>query len=403
MRRAQAILDQISTETGGRRPHYERYALPAVPATIEQLFGADRPAGLAGELGLPPADKVVSFVLDGVGYRRLLALEAAGAVDLSPFGDSLIPLTSVFPPTTTTALASLATGASPIVHGVLGYRLFLQQPGAVVNMIKLAAPGGGGDSLEREGVNPEEFLPVPTVYQRLAEAGVDTVLFLPRYIVGSGLSRILYQGVAETVAYVSPADLFFLLQGEMARPGRRLLAVYWPTTDTLAHLYGPRSRPFELELSGFFRLLAAELLERVSGAVVLVTADHGFQEIDPQQDVIVCPQHRELKEGLLCPPVGDNRAAYLFVRRGHEDRVRGFFRRNFPHDFQVLSVDEALDRKLWGLEPAGHEARARLGDMVAVARGRKLILWPRDEFKLRGMHGGMTEEELLVPLLTAVV
>lgn len=399
MGRSQEVLTRILADTGGHRPHYERYCLLAIPATIQELFGLDRGQGLKGELGLPEADKVVQILVDGLGYLQLEALRAAGLVDLSPFTEDgeYLPLTSVFPPTTTTALASLSTGRSPIVHGVLGYKLFLQDPGAVVNVIKLATPGAGDNSLEKLGIKAEDLLPIPTFYRNLADAGVGTVLFLPKYIMDSGLSHVLYQGVAETVPFISLSDLFMLLWERLSQPGRSLFGVYYPTTDTLAHRYGPGSPACTTEVVTFFRLLG-EFLPRARGAVLLVTADHGFYEIDPERDVVFCQGHQALRRGLLLPPVGDSRAAYLFLRRGHEQHVRDFFAHRFPHDFLVLSPEEALARKLWGLEEAGPEARARLGDLVVLSQGRRLLVWER-EFRLRGMHGGLTQEELLVPLL----
>lgn len=399
MGRSQEVLTRIVTDTGGHRPHYERYCLPTISATIQELFGLARGQGLKGELGLPGADKVVQIIVDGLGYLQLEALRAAGLVDLSPFIEDgeYLPLTSVFPPTTTTALASLSTGRSPVVHGVLGYKLFLQDPGAVVNVIKLATPGAGDNSLEKLGIKAEHLLPIPTLYRNLSEVGVGTVLFLPKYIMDSGLSHVLYQGVAETVPFVSISDLFMLLGERLSRPGRSFLGVYYPTLDTLAHLYGPGSPACTTEVTTFFRLLG-EFLPRARGAVLLLTADHGFYEIDPEQDVVFCQRHQALRRGLLLPPVGDSRAAYLFLRPGKENQVREFFAHRFQGDFLVLSPEEALARKLWGLEEAGPEARARLGDLVVLSQGRRLLVWER-EFKLRGMHGGLTQEELLVPLL----
>ena len=400
VQKAQEIIARIRRETAGLRPHYERYCLPAVSRTIEELFGMEA-GGLGKELGLGPADKVVSFVLDGLGYLKLESLRKQRVVDLTLFQERgvYIPLTSVFPPTTTTALASLSTGASPLLHGVVGYTLFLQDPGAVVNMIKLATPGAASDALQKLGIKVERFLPVSTLYRRLEGQGVPTYLFLPKYIADSGLSHLLYGGIKETIPYISPSDLFMLLREALRRPGRALLAVYWPTSDTIAHVYGPSSPAFATEVATFFRLLHQEFLGQVRGVTVLITADHGFVDVDPAKDVILCPQHPELKAGLLCPPVGDARAAYLFLRRGHEEEVREFFACNYPDDFLVMTSEEALRRGLWGFESPSPEVRARLGDLVVLARRRKLVLWPREEFKLRGMHGGLTEEELLVPFL----
>ncbi len=396
-------MKKISQDTSGMRPHYERYSLLAVTDTILDLLGAEHyETSLKDELTLAPQEKVVSFIVDGLGYLKLEELRAAGTVDLSPFLErgAYIPLTSVFPPTTTTALASLSTGASPIVHGVLGYKLFLQEVGAVVNMIKLATPGAPSDSIRNVGVDLEKFVAVPTIYELLGQAGVKVLLFLPKYIVNSGLSGILYRGVVEIVPFIGLSDLFVLVRRALAREGKMLLGVYWPLTDTLAHIYGPESEAFAKEVALFFRSLREDFLEAVRGVTVLVTADHGFVEIDPQRDLIDCSKIPELRGALLFQPVGDLRAGYFFVRRGKENLVREYLERKYAGEFIVMTAEEAIARKLWGLEAPADHVRARVGDVVALARGRKLFFWPEgEEFKLRGMHGGLTESELLVPLL----
>lgn len=406
MTEGQLILERIVNATDGQRPHYERYSLLAVPATIETLFGLpSRGPSLREELGLPQAEVVLSVIVDGLGFRALETLRSQGMVDLGPFlrGGHYLPLTSVFPSTTTAALASLATGLSPIVHGVLGYKLFRSDVGAVVDMIRLATPGGRDNTLEKLGVPPEQILEAPTMYRRLAAAGVATTLLQPKFIADSGLSKALYQGVGETLPYLTGSDL--LMHVADAVQGRRpgLLTVYWPSTDSLGHVYGPDTVAFRLEVAHVLGLIARAMEALPPGAVVLVAADHGFYEADPVRDMVSCPAQPALRDGLLLPPVGDPRAAYLFVRRGHEESVRDFFSRFFPEEFTVLSGEEALARKLWGLEEPTPAVRGLLGDLLVVSRGRRFLLWPTEEFKLRGLHGALTPEELLVPLLVRVV
>ena len=402
MGRTQEILEAIRKETGGLRPHYERYSLLAVADTILDMFGVPQGGrSLLGELGIERADKVVSFILDGLGYLKLEELAEKGLVDLSRF-DIRIPLTSVFPPTTTTSLTSLSTGVSPVVHGILGYKLFLREVGAVVNMIKLSTPGAPDGSIKNVGVELEKLVPVPTIYERLREKGVKSYLFLPKYIVNSGLSGILYRGVEEIVAFISLSDLFVLLKKALRLPGRALLGVYWPVTDTLAHLYGPESEPFSLEVSWFFRAMEENFLGQGAGVPVLVTADHGFVEVDPQKDLIDVKASPELMGSIIFQPVGDLRAGYFFVREGRKEAVREYLERRYPGEFLVMETEAALESKIWGLEEPSEGVRARLGDLVALARGRKLFFWPEgEEFVLRGMHGGLTDRELLVPFLVA--
>ncbi|MGQ9699489.1 MAG: alkaline phosphatase family protein [Candidatus Bipolaricaulaceae bacterium] len=402
----QEVLTRIQRDTQGERPHYERYAISAVASTLQEIFGlAPARSGLKEELGLPEAEMVVSVVLDGVGWRRLESLRAEGIVDLQPFldGGVYLPLTSVFPTTTTAALSTISTGESPAVHGVLGYKLFRPELGTVVDMIRLAPPAGREDALEKLGLSPEKILPVPTVYQRLLFQGIPTILFLPKHIADSGLSKVLYQGVARIVPFLTASDLLMLLREALSGPGRRLLAVYWPSTDSLAHTYGPRSEAFSLELAHILGTLAKLMATAPRDFVLLITADHGFYEADPVRDMVNCAAQRELKEALLLPPVGDPRAAYFFLKRAKDGVVEKFFAEFFPDDFLILPVEEGLRRKLWGLEEPTPEIRALLGDLVVISRRRKFVLWPTEEFKLRGLHGGLTPDELYVPLLVRPV
>lgn len=402
----QEVYERIQQDTGGERPHYERYCIAAVPHTIEEILGLKPPKpGLAQELGLPTAQAVVSVVLDGVGWRRLELLQAEGLVDLGPFleGGWYLPLTSVFPTTTTAALSTLSTGESPVVHGILGYKLFRPELGTVVDMIKLAPPGGREDSLEKLGLAPEKILSKPTLYQRLAAYGVPTVLFLPRYIADSGLSKVLYQGVSRIVPFLTGSDLLMLLQEALEHGGKALFSVYWPSTDSLAHTYGPRSEAFSLELGHILSVLARLLNTAPRDFVLLITADHGFFEADPERDMVNCAAQAALREALLLPPVGDPRAAYFFLKRGKDALVEKFFAEFFPEDFLVLPVEEALRRHLWGLEEPRPEVRALMGDMVVISKRRKFVLWPTEEFKLRGLHGGLTPDELYVPLIVRPV
>lgn len=402
----QAVFERIQQDTRGERPHYERYCISLVPHTIEELFGL-RPSrsGLREELGLPEAKAVVSVILDGVGWRRLELLRAEGLVNLQPFLETgvYLPLTSVFPSTTTAALSTLSTGESPIVHGVLGYRLFRPELGTVVDMIKLAPPAGREDSLEKLGLAPERILLVPTLYQRLAGQHIPTILFLPKYIADSGLSKVLYQGVTRIVPFLTASDLLFLLQEGLSHGEKALFAVYWPSTDSLAHTYGPRSEAFSLELAHILSVLARLVLTAPRDFVLLITSDHGFYEADPERDMVNCAAQPMLREALLLPPVGDPRAAYLFLKRGKDGLVEKFFAEYFPADFLVLPVEEGLRQRLWGLEEPRPEVRALLGDLLVVSRRRKFVLWPTEEFKLRGLHGGLTQDELYVPLIVCAV
>ena len=121
--------------------------------------------GFENALALPPAKRICVVLADGLG-RSLLKQKSAH----TPFlrGDHAagarvhVPvwLDSAFPSTTAASLASLGTGLAPGQHGLVGYDVLDPDQDKVVNML------GNWDA----GVDPQEWQPFPTVFERAARA-----------------------------------------------------------------------------------------------------------------------------------------------------------------------------------------------------------------------------------------
>src|SRR5438128_10071666 len=91
----------------------------------------------------------------------------------------LTSLTTVLPSTTTAALVSFSTGVTPQEHGMLGYRLFLRELGIVANMIGFC-PHTGHHEFPNAQLNAEQFVPQPTVYQRLRKRSAVSSAIVPK-------------------------------------------------------------------------------------------------------------------------------------------------------------------------------------------------------------------------------
>jgi hypothetical protein len=79
--------------------------------------------------------------------------------------------------------------------------------------------------------------------------------------------------------------------------------------------------------------------------------------------------------------------------------VRAYFEGQLAGRFVVLDSDAALEAGLLGKGKTAPETPSRIGDLIALARGEANLHWGYKEPKLRGRHGGLTPEEMLVPLL----
>lgn len=146
-------------------PRYDGRSLLNLPASICAMFGASLD-GLAPALDaavLPPTlldgvRDVLLLVVDGLGRWQLdgviddrevptLAALAARAAS----GDqrvSLATITSVFPSATMPALATLNTAVPPAQHGLIGWTVFLEELGEVVELARWGPAAGTGSYLD---------------------------------------------------------------------------------------------------------------------------------------------------------------------------------------------------------------------------------------------------------------
>jgi predicted AlkP superfamily pyrophosphatase or phosphodiesterase len=101
----------------------------------------DALAGRTGRLGLPPVTHAIVLVADGLG-RTALEAHRGHARTLASRLDADPAISSGFPSTTASALATLTTGRPAGEHGMVGYRALDPATGTVVSLLS------GSDALD---------------------------------------------------------------------------------------------------------------------------------------------------------------------------------------------------------------------------------------------------------------
>ena len=323
-------------------------------------------------------------------FRRLLAN-----------GGHFLPVTSVFPSTTATALSSLFTGCIPAKHGLIGRKLCLREYGGMVDMLDLTPIMSKSEQLLIEwGMEPEKFLSVPTLAETLARQGIPTYIATHRRQINHGFWKMTaFRGAVKTKGFVTSSDMWVLLRQMLTElhSERSLLVAYWGDTDTLAHRYGERSLEFELELRNLDFLLG-ETLKKLQdeNVLFLITADHGHIDTVPEK-AIDLSEDKFLQEEMVLPPGGEHRVVYLAVR--NPEKVVKYLKEKYG-DFAEVALRKELEaRNLWGGELG--DFSSRVGDVILLARENNSFVYPEnDEEKMMiGRHGGLSYEEMVVPFL----
>ncbi len=415
MRSRESIEQHLLTRTKPSKwgtqsvlPDYEGYSIAGLPALIERLFDLDgRETPLTKVASdLPAYDHVVLLILDGLGYRKTESLFDRFpdlALRLLSQRGVFLPLTSVFPATTVASLVSISTGLTPLEHGLVGYRLYLRETSAITNMIRFAMVGNGrSDAAFSAGLDVEALVPGPTLHKRLDSHGVHVHTLLPQHITGSGLSRALFKGSAHLHPAAGLSDMLVMARQLLDNAtSRTFLSLYWPGLDTIAHIRGPETDAYLAELRAIDDALRRELLGRAGKTLLILSSDHGFVSMNPD-DYVRLSDVPNVERALLLPPVGEPRASYLFVREGEREHVSQALNQRLKDGLVCVDSRALLEDGLLGEGSPHPEVAGRIGDLAVVATGRTGIFHPyQDAVLLRGMHGGLTEEEMLVPFIAS--
>lgn len=416
------------------RPDFAGRGLANVAPTILRLLAPN-----ADGLVLPPlapsvlpeslsrgVTTVVLVVADGLGHLQLEREIAAGnAPNLAGFiarardADANVaysPITSVFPTTTVAALGSVNSGVAPIDHGLLGYTIFLPEFDTIAEMIRWGPLNRRGSFADPEFAQaPEEFFWADTMYARLHAGGVSrTFAVNPNHFSGTALTRMLHQH-ASYAGYISTSSLgpiVLRLLSEGSADERTYVYAYWPTVDSIAHLVGPFTPEHGAEVASFDlqvgRLLAS--LKADGRTLVMITADHGHVDSVPDE-AIQFEDHPELLAMLRVPPAGERRAVYLHPVAGGTLEVAEYARERMRGVAVPMLRDDAVQLGLFGPGQLSERAAGRIGEVILFPRGSLQLVAKIETIDgsiprvpiFRGLHGGLTPEEALVPLLAVRV
>ena len=335
---------------------------------------------------LEGVESITILVIDGLSSYLI---EKAPEFPLIRRKGKYFKISSVFPTTTTTAMASLVTGLEPCEHGVLGYSMLSREVGSIIEIIRTTPY-----NKIAEIIDPEKFLPVPPIHKKARGGGLDSKLYIKRYLVDTFLTKALYDD-AEIVPYVDLEDLMIRLIRERGE----LISAYWEVLDTAAHVYSPDSEEVRAHVSRILSLISKLPFKKKGRRAFVIVADHGFVDARKRQDRIV--DDRDIVNKLYLPPFGDMRATFLLPLENSYDEVLNEVDKRYGKWCLALKKEDALELRLLGLREVGDLALYRLGRLILLPKeGYALDIRPkRRKYEMKGAHSGLSKKELEVPLL----
>src|ERR1700730_206163 len=180
------VADEVSRMTLEPRhspivPSYRTATLADLSSSILASLDPEAPPQQI-VLGLAAPQPACVPMVDGLGWE-LLRAHPAVAPFLSELARNSKPITAGFPATTVTSLGSICTARPPGQHGMLGYQVLIPGENRLLNGLRW-------DSR----VDPRQWQPLPTIYERAAAAGIAAVHVAQGSFRGSGLTVATMRG-----------------------------------------------------------------------------------------------------------------------------------------------------------------------------------------------------------------
>jgi len=353
--------------------------LADVPASAAACLGVP---GFADSLEMGQAQHVVIVLIDGLGANSLQAHR-----DVAPCLTSQLhtysEIATVFPSTTPAGLATLGTGLLPGAHGLVGASFWLPEAEEILT------PLHWNDNITPLAVQPER-----TIFETASLHGVEVTTVAPAKYSHSGLTRAVLRGGT----YAAADSLAARVQSthRLTRSASRSLTyVYWPDLDRTGHASGVGSKDWKTGLEQADRLVAQIAEALPSGAVAIVTSDHGMVNCDERINIDDDPI---LSSG-IARVAGEPRMRHVYVRDGAAPEVVAAWRHRLADRFDIRTREELIDSGLLGEVEV--DIADRIGDFVAISRGTTLLASSFDTrvSALRGQHGALTDDEMRIPAI----
>ena len=330
------------------------------------------------------------FLIDGFGFDTLSQYADVMPTMSRMFNHGLVQTS--FPSTTATSLATLTTGELPGVHGMLGYTVQVPRSGGrLLNALKWD-----------ERVDPENWQPVETLFQRAAKVGISVTHVAAKRYENSGFTRAVFRGAEYKGANVV-ADLVSETKQALQKTPS-FVYLYVNDLDNAGHSDGVGSDKWIAALSAIDQMVSQLMKEVPKGTRIWVTSDHGMINIEEK---IIIGQDNPLLTGVSVI-AGEPRARHLYLENDSvqaRSDAASLWQQYLQEKALVLTREQAISSDLFGAQLSA-DAVDRMGEVIAIARGGLVLLDPEradKEGAMVGHHGSDSDIESQVGLLTTTL
>lgn len=288
-------------------------------------------------------------------------------------------ITTVFPATTVAATTSMMTGLNPVETGMLGWDMYYKDIDKTITTFLHSEKGD------------KEFIPLQEAID------YNKTHMIKKSTMDELNDKTIYKGYTlfpfGNNPYKNLDDMYELIKEKCEEEGKKYIYAYDIEPDQTMHEQGCNSeqvRKIIVDINKRVELLS----KSVKDTIIFVVADHGHKDVininlTDYPDVVEC-----LEKNTSLEP----RAVNFFIKPDRKELFVKLFDKYFTDDFDLYSMEDVIESKLFGDGNENEIFRDALGDYLAVAKTNKTLLYGGSEI-LKSQHAGYTDDEIYVPLI----
>ena len=358
-------------------PDYNK-CITNLACSILKEFGIDYGSGsslkICDDLFQKNYKNIVVLLLDGMGK---CIIDNNLSKDGFFASHMVNTYSSVFPPTTVAATTSIDSGKNPVEHSWLGWDCYFKEIDKNVTVFRNVE---SGTNIPAANFNvARKYCPYESIVSKINAAGGQAYYCMP-FIKPYPNN---FDSICTRIKELCELD------------GKKYIYAYWNEPDYTMHgkgCYHEESKNVLADLE----LTVAKLCNELEDTILIITADHGL--IDSKG--VALEDYPELLNCLVRLPSIEPRALNFFVKKGMTQQFKDFFNKEFGTKFILLTKEELCKKKLFGNGTEHSEFNDMLGDFLAVAVDDLSIFNTREEKDFFiGVHAGLTEDEMIIPLI----
>lgn len=376
------------------KPDYFEKGIVNLMSSITGAFDSPSPYNpLQDELlsNLGDSKNVVLLIIDGLGYNYLKSI--GKKTTLCKHVKSA--MSTVFLPSTGSAVSSFFTGLPPQQHAITGWWVYLREFGLVSRILPFV------NTIDSKllGTNISNAITTENLF---TEINREYYILQHEEIVDSTFSKHM-SGSAKRSGFLDfPGLLRNIKETIESSSSKKYIYSYYGELDAVSHMLGVNS-PESKEHLDELDIMLSDFAESLQGSntTIIITGDHGFNDV-PLENVIYTRDYPQFQEYLILPPCGDTRTAFCYVRPSRVDDFHRFYEEKLSEVSELYRSNDLVEDNWFGLFEPHPELHSRVGDYTLVFKEGNAIMncFPGLEPPvLRGHHGGLSEDELFVPLV----